>query len=123
VAEFLSEDWFHAINEVLQSTTPESAGSWRVVFEWTDGPSSTPHAMTLSCLKGVVAIGIGDHLAADALVTLSFADAKTLAAGSLDVAEALRGGRFKLRGDAKAVVEMANALRAAFSGTSANPAP
>jgi len=123
VAEFLSEDWFHAINEVLQSATPESDGSWRVVFEWTDGPSSTPHAMTLSCLKGIVAIGIGDHLAADALVTLSFADAKALAAGSLDVAEALRAGRFKLRGDSKAVVEMANTLRAAFGGTSANPAP
>ncbi len=121
MTEFLSADWFRAINEVLQSTTLESTDSWRVVFEWNDGPSSTPHAMTLSCLAGVVGIGIGDHLAADALVTLSFNDAKALAAGSLDVAEALRAGRFKLRGDSKAVVEMANALRAAFGGTSASP--
>jgi len=123
VTEFLSADWFRTINEVLQSATPEPVGSWRVVFEWPDGPSSAPHAMTLSCLEGVVNIGIGDHLAADALVTLAFADAKSLAAGSLDVADALRSGRFKLRGDAKAVVEMANALRAAFGGTSANPVP
>lgn len=123
MTEFLSADWLRTINEVLQSAIPQSAGSWRVVFEWADGPSSTPHAMTLSCLQGVVSLGIGDHLAADALVTLSFIDAKALAAGSLDVAEALRDGRFKLRGDAKAVVEMANALRVAFSGTSANPAP
>ena len=123
MTEFLSADWFRTINEVLQSTTLESTDSWRVVFEWNDGPSSTPHAMTLSCLAGVVGIGIGDHLAADALVTLSFNDAKALAAGSLDVAEALRAGRFKLRCDSKAVVEMANALRAAFGGTSASPVP
>jgi len=123
VTEFLSADWFRTINEVLQSATPESAGSWRVVFEWPDGPSSAPHAMTLSCLEGVVGIGIGDHLAADALITLSFNDAKALAAGTLDVAAALRAGSFKLRGDAKAVVEMANALRVAFGGTSANPVP
>jgi hypothetical protein len=115
VAEFLNADWFRTINEALQAATGESSGSWRVVFEWPDGPSSTPHAMTLSCLEGVVSIGIGDHLAADALVTLSFTDAQALAAGSLDIAEALRGGRFKLRGDATAVVEMANTLRAAFA--------
>jgi len=123
VTEFLSAEWFRTINEVLASTAFESTEAWRVVFEWNDGPSSTPHAMTLSCLAGVVSIGIGDHLAADALIALSFNDAKALAAGTLDVAAALRAGSFKLRGDAKAVVEMANALRVAFGGASASPAP
>ena len=115
MTEFLSADWFRTINEVLQSATPESAGLWRVVFEWPDGPSSMPHAMTFSCLEGVASVGVGDHLAADALVTLSFADAQGLASGALDIADALRSGAFKLRGDARAVVEMANTLRAAFA--------
>ncbi|CAB4874034.1 unannotated protein [freshwater metagenome] len=115
MAEFLSADWFRNINEVLKAGIPTSTSVWRVVFEWPDGPSSAPHAMTLSCLNGVASIGIGDHLAADALVTLTFADARALATGSLDVADALRTGRFKLRGDAKAVVEMANTLRGAFA--------
>lgn len=115
MAEFLSADWFRTINEALANAVTDAASSWRVVFEWADGPSSQTHAMTLSCVKGKSEISAGDHIAADALVTMSYADANSLANGTLDVAEALRTGRFKVRGDARAVIDMANALRAAFA--------
>ena len=115
MAEFLSAEWFRTINEALANAVTDAAYSWRVVFEWADGPSSLTHAMTLSCVQGKSEVTVGDHIAADALVTMTYADATALANGQLDVAEALRSGRFKLRGDARAVVDMANALRAAFA--------
>ena len=115
MADFLSADWFRSMNEALEAVTPESASTWRVVFEWADGPSTLPHAMTLSSIERSVAITLGDHLAADALVTMSYVDAKSLFDGSLEPATALREGRFKLRGDTEAIVAMANALRSAVA--------
>lgn len=103
------------MNEALEAYTPESDATWRVVFEWADGPSTLPHALTLSSIASSVSITLGDHLAADALVTMAFADATALFAGTLEPATALRAGRFKLRGDTQAVVAMANALRSAVA--------
>jgi putative sterol carrier protein len=111
VADFLSAEWFEHINAQLSRQAASDHSTWRVVLSWSDGPSSQPHAVTLTCTNGVASIDRGDHLAADAVVVLSYRDAESLAAGTLDAANALRDGRFKLRGDASALVAMVNALR------------
>lgn len=109
--EFLSAEWFEDINTQLSRQQVSEPSTWRVVLSWSDGPPSQPHAVTLTCSNGVASIDRGDHLAADAVVALSYRDAESLAAGTLDAATALRDGRFKLRGDANALVAMVNALR------------
>jgi len=111
VADFLSAEWFEHINTQLAGHEVPDTSTWRVVLSWPDGPSSLPHAITMACTNGVASIERGDHLAADAVVVLSYRDAESLATGSLDAASALREGRLKLRGDASALVTMVNALR------------
>lgn len=49
---------------------------------------------------------LGDHLAADAVVRLSFKDAEALTSGTLESASALREGRLKVRGDVNALVPL-----------------
>ena len=68
--------------------------------------------MTFSGVQGVVSVALGDHLAADAIITLGYSDAQSLASGELDAAKALHEGRIKLRGDASALVAFMNSLRA-----------
>lgn len=112
MADFLTSEWFAVINASLASQELAATDSWRVVLSWTDGPAQLPHAITLSAINGRISVEHGDHLAADAVVVLSFADAKALSTGKLDTSVALREGRLKLRGDSSAIVAMANAIRA-----------
>ena len=48
----------------------------------------------------------GDHLAAETLLRLSYADARDLTLGTFDSATALRQGRVKVRGDLNALVPL-----------------
>ena len=112
MADFLTSEWFAEINATLARRKLDANDTWRVVLSWEDGPAQLPHAITFSATGGDLAVDHGDHLAADAVIVLSYHDAKALAAGELDTAVALREGRIKLRGDSAAVVAMANAIRA-----------
>ena len=111
MTDFLTSEWFAEMNATLASREIATTATWRVVLSWTDGPSALPHAITFSCVDGRLSVEHGDHLAADAVIALSFHDARSLATGALDTGTALREGRIKLRGDATVVVAMANALR------------
>lgn len=112
MADFLTSEWFAEINATLASRKLAATDTWRVVLSWDDGPAQLPHAVTFSAAGGLLAVEHGDHLAADAVIVLSYQDAKALATGELDTAAALREGRIKLRGDSAVVVAMANAIRA-----------
>jgi putative sterol carrier protein len=58
-----------------------------------------PHALSFSVGANGAVAEVGDHLAADAVIRLSYRDAEALYEGTLDSADALREGRFKVRGD------------------------
>jgi putative sterol carrier protein len=55
----------------------------------------------------------GDHVAADAIVKLSYDDALALTTGRFDSASALREGRVKVRGDINAIVPLLSWLQLA----------
>jgi len=65
------------------------------VFEFTEAPSSSAHALTFTVTAEGATVESGDHLAANTVVRLSYKDAEALTAGSLDSASALREGRLK----------------------------
>ena len=118
MGNFLSADWFASINQKLSENVtklalPSGQSELRVVLEWTDGPGNSPHALTFSATADGATITLGDHIAADALITLRYADALALAEGTLDTASALREGRLKIRGDVQAMLVLAGALRQA----------
>jgi hypothetical protein len=117
VADFLSDEWFTSLNETLRAAGPvpfeHDGATFRIVFEFPDAPSSVPHAMTFTLSPQAVTVERGDHLAADALVRLSYADAVALSAGRLDSASALREGRIKVRGDISAIVPLLGFLQRA----------
>jgi putative sterol carrier protein len=109
VADFLSDQWFADLNDALSQADPvplAGAALFRVVLEFLDGPASLPHAMTFTMTSEGASLSVGDHLAADALVSLSYHDARSLSAGSFDSASALREGRVKVRGDINAIVPL-----------------
>jgi hypothetical protein len=110
VAAFLSGEWFDALNESLAGQgpvpLPEGVETVRVVLEFFDNPSSAPHAMTFTLARDGASVASGDHLAADALVRLTYADAESLTQGTFDSATALREGRVKVRGDINAIVPL-----------------
>ena len=116
MADFLSAEWLAALNTTLRAASPppfdgpESAV--RFVFEFTDGPSSMPHALTFSVTPDGATADVGDHLAADAVIRLSYGDAKALTEGTLDSADALREGRLKVRGDIHGLVPLLSWLLA-----------
>lgn len=112
MADFLTSEWCADINATLARRELAATETWRVVLSWSDGPSALPHAITLTAQQGALSVQTGDHLAADAILILSYADAKALAEGNLDASAALQEGRVKLRGDSAAVVALANAIRA-----------
>jgi hypothetical protein len=115
VADFLSTEWFESVNETLRAAGPVEVDGdvVRVVLELLDAPASLPHAMTLTLGGEETSLRVGDHLAADALVRLSYADALALNEGTLDSASALRDGRLKIRGDIHAIVPLLGWLKAA----------
>jgi hypothetical protein len=117
VADFLSDEWFSQVNETLghAGAIPfEGVPSvFRVVIEFPDGPASGPHAMTFTMREQGATLDPGDHLAADALVRLSYDDAVALTSGRFDSASALREGRVKVRGDINAIVPLLTWLQLA----------
>jgi hypothetical protein len=108
VADFLSIVWFEELTATLHDAGPVPMDSGvtilRVVLEVLDAPSSGPHAMTISLSAEGATVDAGDHLAADAIVRLTYADALALSLGQFDSAAALREGRIKVRGDINAIV-------------------
>ncbi|MEO9181387.1 MAG: SCP2 sterol-binding domain-containing protein [Acidimicrobiales bacterium] len=119
---FLSPEWFQELSHTLaeaghvpfESDTPMV----RVVFEFSDAPKSVPHAITFTLASEGATIEGGDHLAADAIVRLSYVDATSLANGTIDSASALRDGRIKVRGDINAVVPVLGWLQRAHPSAS-----
>jgi hypothetical protein len=103
VSAFLSDQWFSELGEVLDSAgpapLPKDTSGLRLVFELTDGPATLPHAVTFAVTAAGVRVTPGDHLAADAIIRISYEDAEALSKGSLTSADAVRDGRLKIRGD------------------------
>lgn len=107
--DFLTPAWFTWINGRLATTTIDAdifinGNAVRVVFALAGAPSSLPHAVTFSLTPVGVSVASGDHFLADLLVTISFEDARHIAEGTLEGAQALREGRLKVRGDVNALV-------------------
>jgi hypothetical protein len=117
VADFLSSEWFQALNDTLAIAEPAPVDvdgtTVRVVIEFADAPSNAAHAITFSIGSDGARVETGDHLAADAVVELSFADAAALTGGDIDSATALREGRIKVRGDINAIVPLLTWLQQA----------
>lgn len=105
-----------ALNEKLDAAGPaplsDPSRVFRVVLEFTDGPSNAPHALTFCVSSSGSTADLGDHLAADAIIRLSYVDAEALTIGALDSAGALRGGRLKVRGDASSLVPLLGWMQA-----------
>jgi hypothetical protein len=109
VAAFLGPEWFEALNDVLRAAGPvplDSQHTIRVVLEFPDAPANGAHALTFTLSPQGASAESGDHLAANALIQLSYADALALTSGTLNSASALREGRIKVRGDVNAVVPL-----------------
>jgi putative sterol carrier protein len=110
VSVFLSDEWFSELSETLRKAGPaplaDGASELRLVFELTDGPSTLPHALTFAVTKAGVSVTAGDHLAADAVIRISYLDAEALANGSITSANAVRDGRLKIRGDVHGLVPL-----------------
>ena len=104
--DFLSPDWFSALNAALASVEAPDDVLRRVVVEFLGAPASLPHAMTLTIGPEASGVAAGDHLAADALVRLDYVDARAIAEGRLASADALREGRVKVRGDVDAILPL-----------------
>jgi putative sterol carrier protein len=121
VTVFLSSEWFDDLNAALASAAPvpleEGADALRVVLEFSDAPSSEPHAITFTISADGASLAPGDHLAADAILRLSYADALALTKGEFDSATALRDGRVKVRGNVNAVVHLLGWLQSAHPGS------
>jgi putative sterol carrier protein len=117
VGEFLSAQWFDDLNENLRHADPipldTDSQSFRVVLEFVDGPTSLPHAITFTMSADGASLCAGDHPAADAMVSLTYADALALTTGQFDSATALREGRVKVRGDINAIVPLLSWLQLA----------
>lgn len=122
MADFLSTEWFQELNESLENAEPvpleRDAPAVRVVIEFPDAPSNGPHAITFSIGAEGTRVEAGDHLAADAIVQLTFADASALTSGDIDSASALRDGRIKVRGDINSIVPLLSWLQRAHPSTS-----
>lgn len=117
MADFLSEPWFAELNELLRAAGPvpleDPTHTFRVVIEMYDAPSSVPHALTFSLNAAGASADPGDHLAADAILRLSYLDATALGEGRFDSATALREGRVKVRGDMTVIVPVLGWLQRA----------
>ncbi len=117
MADFLSDEWFSQLNETLRQAGPvpfeRGSATVRVVLAFPDAPKSAPHALTFTLSEEGASVEAGDHLAADAIVQLSYADATSLTSGAIDSASALRDGRIKVRGDINAIVPVLGWLQRA----------
>ena len=120
MADFLSTEWFRELNETLERAEPvpfeNGAPTVRIVIEFPDAPKIGPHAITFTIGPDGARVESGDHLAADAMVRLSYADASALTGGDINSASALRDGRVKVRGDINAIVPLLSWLQRAHPG-------
>lgn len=110
MAAFLTNAWFDEVNITLESAGPvpleDGVELFRVVLEFPDAPAEGPRAMTFTMNRAGASLLAGEHLAADAVVSLAYVDALALTQGALDSASALREGRVKVRGDVNALVPL-----------------
>jgi len=118
VVDFLSDEWFAQANNSLAHADPGPVPIApdhvvRVVLELESAPTNAPDALTMTIAPSGAQIAPGDHLGADLIVRLAFADARALASGELDASHALRQGRLKVRGDINALVPLGLWLSAA----------
>lgn len=117
MADFLSNEWFQELNFTLANAEPippdVGQSTVRVVLDFADAPSNGPHAITFSISADGARGEAGDHLGADAIMELSYADASALTGGDVESASALREGRIKVRGDINAIVPLLTWLQRA----------
>jgi hypothetical protein len=117
VTDFLSNEWFEGVNQSLANAGPvpleNGVTIFRVVMDFPDAPTSGPLAMTFTMSRDGASLQAGDHVAADAIVKLSYDDALALTTGRFDSASALREGRVKVRGDINAIVPLLSWLQLA----------
>ena len=117
MAEFLSPEWLESLNDTLRAAGPTPIKDpgivFRVVLDFSDAPSSSAHALTIA-ISNEGAVGeLGDHLAADAMIRLSYRDGEALTNGTLESASALREGRMKVRGDVHGLIPLLGWLQSA----------
>ncbi len=120
MADFLSSEWFSELNATLGAASPVpfegEAAVVRVVIEFFDAPTSGAHAITFTLSPDGARVDAGDHLFADAIVRLSYADASALTEGLIQSEVAIREGRIKVRGDINAIVPVLGRLQRAHPG-------
>ena len=120
MADFLSAEWLAALNGDLREAGPppidEGANTIRIVFELTDAPSSMPHAITFTVTPGGASVEVGDHLGADAVIRIDYRDGQALTKGTLTSADAVRDGRFKIRGDVQGLRPLLSWILGAHAG-------
>jgi putative sterol carrier protein len=130
VPRFLSSEWAAAFDAPLDGVTvPGPAddaglaaadGRFTVVQEVSGGPDGAV-TVVLEVADGSMHIrletatksGSEDGTRGDVAVSLSYPDAASLARGELAVAEAITGGRIKVRGDLSVLVAAQQMLTAA----------
>ncbi len=120
MADVAGGEWLAALNATLAAAGPvplPEGRTLRVVVELTGGPAKVPHAFTVTLQPSGAVAEVGDHLAADTIVRLAYADATRLTRGDLDSATALREGRVKVRGDVNAIVALLDWLLSAHGLT------
>jgi putative sterol carrier protein len=114
MSSFLSEEWFTTVNEKLRSAGPVPfegpVSVFRVVLEFGDAPATSAHAITFTLDQESASVAPGDHLAADAVIRLSYSDASDLTAGALESAKAIREGRIKVAGNLHALLPLSGWL-------------
>jgi alkyl sulfatase BDS1-like metallo-beta-lactamase superfamily hydrolase len=117
VADFLSNEWFEAVNRNLVKAGPapleNGVTHFRVVMSFPDAPANSSRAMTFTVGTNGASLRAGDHDAADAVVKLNYDDALALTTGRIDSASALREGRVKVRGDINTIVTLLAWLQSA----------
>ena len=115
MAQFLSAEWCAQVNDRLTSSTlPPVTEAHYVVLALTNGPSTAAHALTVAVTPQGASVQLGDHLAADTMLRLTYDDALAISEGTLSSAAALREGRLKVSGDLTVVVAIAPWLAALF---------
>lgn len=106
---FAGDEWFATLNASLAAAGPVPLAegvTQRIVIHLLDAPTRASHAFTITVEPAGASATPGDHLAADAVVRIDFADAARLYRGDLDSATALREGRVKVSGNVGVVVTL-----------------
>ena len=112
MSDFLNPAWIEERNARLAARGSTFSEAVRVSFIITDAPASGHSAVTLTCDSQGARLELGDHLMADALITMSADTAAQLASGSLTAARAIELGRLKVRGDGNVLPTIAPLLSA-----------